>query len=111
MGVTVLFRAQSSPLSSLSVMRKNRNQTMAKKNKKLVDPNHNGYEVASGSGSELQKSLLAFPANRAHFLVATVTAAPSLADMFTNKCTYMTEERGEERKQTAVMKVWGNREL
>lgn len=66
-GVTVLFRAQSSPLSSLSVMRKNRNQTMAKKNKKLVDPNHNGYEVASGSGSELQKSLLAFPANRAFF--------------------------------------------
>lgn len=38
-----------------------------KKKKKLVDPNHNGYEVASGSGSELQKSLLAFPANRAFF--------------------------------------------
>lgn len=46
-----------------------------------------------------------------HFLVATVTAAPSLADIFTNKCTYMIEERREERKQTAVIKVWGNREL
>lgn len=44
-------------------------------------------------------------------MVATVTAAPSLADIFTNKCTYMIEERGEERKQTAVIKVWGNREL
>lgn len=40
-----------------------------------------------------------------HFLVATLTAAPSLADTFTNKRTHMTEESGGEETDCCYKSV------
>lgn len=48
---------EQSPIKLLSDEKEQKpnNGNKQKKEAKLVYPNHNGYEVASGSGSELQK--------------------------------------------------------